>query len=313
MLRFLTRTPGLGVEITSSAVRLVAVSGRGADLSVLSVGSADLPDGLIAESYLSTNICDTSKLAGILRECLAGAPPNISRAALSLPDGVFRVQTIELDELPAKASERERLLRWRLEKTAAYDMSGTVLRYEVLRQRERGYTVLACLAKEAVLAQYTSVLAGLGLETWHIGLSSFNALNLYFPILNKKSTGFALTHLAQDSFATIVSEAGGARFYRYKEVKRGSPVEIRSRFIREIDDSIHFYAHMDRTQTVQLQDLYLTGESTMTSDFAALLGSGTSLNVEVLTPAGIITRVGLQNDTTAMASMAAALGAGSML
>jgi Tfp pilus assembly PilM family ATPase len=226
---------------------------------------------------------------------------------LSLPDGVFRVLTLEFDELPGKEADRERLIRWRLEKGAAFDITDTVLRYQVLRRQGKGMTVLASVAKQAVIGQYESLLGELGLEPWSIGLSSLHTLNFYSPLITRTSAVSALAHITEDSFTTIISEAGGARFYRYKEVKRGTG-DIKARFMREIEDSLHFYAHMDRAQQSEVTALYLTGESAMPVDLAEGLKAETSLNVEVLSPAVV-----MPSASRAGSEMAAALGAGSSL
>jgi Tfp pilus assembly PilM family ATPase len=228
--------------------------------------------------------------------------------ALSLPDGVFRVQTLEFDELPPKAADRERLIRWRLEKSIAFDSTDTFLRYQVLRQQHKGFTVLACVAKQAVISQYESLLAGAGLEPWSVGLSSFYTLNFYSSLITSRSAVSALAHITEDSFATIIMDADGARFYRYKEMKRTGPDEMKTRFMREIDDSLHFYTHRDRAQQSEVKYLYLAGESSLPAELAAGLRSMTSLNVEVLSPAVVIPSangIGIE--------MAAALGAGSAL
>jgi len=308
MLRLIGRKPHLGIEITGKSVRVAVVSGRGNNFSALFTKAADLPAGMVSEVYASQNIEDIYHLNAVLRECLADAPSGIRRAALSLPDGVFRVQTIEFDELPGKAEDRERLIRWRLEKGAAFDIVETVLRYQVLARRDKGFTVLTCVAKRAVIAQYESLLDGLGLDPWTVGPSSFHALNFYSSYLTKKSALPALAHLSEDTFATIIMDASGVKFYRYKDVKRGSSEDIRSRLMREIDDSLHFYAHMDHLQQPEIQDLYLTGESIVSAKLAEGLRTMTSLNVEVLSPAvAALSAEGIGPE------MAAALGAGSSL
>jgi Tfp pilus assembly PilM family ATPase len=147
-----------------------------------------------------------------------------------------------------------------------------------------------------------------------VGISSFHILNLYFPVMAKKSPVFALARLTEDSFTTMVTEAGGARFYRYKEIKRGGADGIKARFIREIEDSLHFYAHMSRAQTQEVRHLYLAGDSTMLYDLADGLSTATSLAIEVLTPADVIAGNDKTGPATAwLAVMAAALGAGSEL
>jgi Tfp pilus assembly PilM family ATPase len=314
MFQFLARNPSLGIEITASAVRLAAVTVRGSTISVEYTNTADLPAGTVSGGYASPNIGDASGLSDVLRECLSGAPRPYRRTALALPDGVFRVQTLEFDELPAKPAERERLIRWRLEKAAAVDLSDTVLRFQVLKRPGDGYTAIACVAKQSVITQYESLLVELGLEPWNVGISSFHVLNLYFPFIRKKSPVFAIAHLMEDSFTTIVTEAGGTRFYRYKEVKRSGAVELKARFVREIEDSLHFYTHMDRTQTSKVRHLYLSGESALLYDLCERLSTSTSLNVEVLSPADVIAHTGQAGTASAwLVVMAAALGAGSAL
>ncbi len=298
----------MGIELTASAARVAVVSGRGADLSALFTKSMNMPAGVVSEVYASPNILDFEQATTVVRECIAGAPSGVRRAALSLPDGLFRVLTLEFDELPGKAEDRERLIRWRLEKGAAFDISDTVLRYQVLGRQDKGLTVLSCVVKQAVIAQYESLLIALGLEPWAVGPSSFHTQNFYASYLTEKSEVSALAHVSEDSFATIIRETSGARFYRYKDVKRGGADDVSSKLMREIDDSLHFYTHMDRSQQSEVRDLYLTGASIVSAELAAGLRTMTSLNVEVLTPARVIA-----SQENIEPELAAALGAGSSL
>ena len=308
MLRFLAKKPALGLEITSSALRLAAVSGKGAKASVLGTARAVLPPGLVNESYGAPNLDDPDELSRLLRDCLTGlGRPDIRRVALSLPDGVFRVQTLDFDTLPGKAVDRERLIRWRLEKTAAFDVTDTVLRYEVLRGQDRGLTVLACVAKQSVLSQYEAVLTRLGLEPWSIGLSSFSTLNFYASYLAKQSPVAVLAHITNDAFATVILENNGVRFYRYKEIKQGGVDEVRARIIRELEDSMHFYSHMDRTRATELGHLFLTGEAAAGDGLAEGLHDRMAGTVELLSPSVVLAR------GQAEPELAAALGAGGSL
>ena len=308
MQRFLTGT-SLGIEITAKALRLGLLTGKGGAIFLSDSRAAPLPAGMVNEAFASQNIKDVEGLASILRSTIRDMTTlPVRRAGLSLPDGIFRVQTIEFDEFPANARDRDRLVRWRLEKGAAFDTANTLLRYQVLPRQDRGCSVLACVAKREVIAQYEDLLAGLGLEPWTVVPSSFNALNLYAPHLAAMGIpGYAQVWVAEGSYTTIIMERGGPRFYRYREIKAGAPQDVTGRLIRELDDTIHFYLHMDRQQQSEVGHLYLSGEPTLIAPLAESLKNETSLTIETLEPS-VVLASGASDP-----ALAAAFGAGGAL
>jgi Tfp pilus assembly PilM family ATPase len=317
MFRLFALRPRLGLEINPASLRLAAVTGGGTKTEVLFTKVVDLPPGMVSGSYASENLHDTEGFIAILRDALGPvARRNICRTALSLPDSVFRVQMLEFDALPSRREDREQLIRWRIEKTAAFDASDTVLRYQILRRQERGFTLLACAAKRDVLAQYEALLIHLGLEPWAIAPSSFHTANFYSAYLSQKGPGSALTYITEDSFTALVMEHGVPGFYRFKEMKKATGPEIRTRLMREIEDSLHFYTHMDRSQVhlSAVERLSLGGDSPDLDGLADGLKAMTTLDVEVLSPVAVLTSSGRKGpETTWPAALAAAFGAGSVL
>jgi Tfp pilus assembly PilM family ATPase len=301
---------GLGIEITARTLRLGLLTSKGGTISLSASKTSPLPAGMVQETFASRNITDHEGLAAIIRSSLNDVTTlPIRRAGLSLPDGIFRVQNLEFDELPANNRDRDRLIRWRLEKGAAYDTANTFLRYQVLPRQEKGCSVLACVAKQEVISQYEELLAGLGCEPWAVVPSSFNAMNFYAPYLAAKNIpGYALAWIAEGSYTTIIVEWGGPRFYRYKEIKAGAPEDVTGRLIRELDDSIHFYLHMDRQQQSEIGHLYLTGEPALIAPLSEILKNQTTLKIETLVPSCV-----LASGAEADSAFAAAFGAGGAL
>jgi Tfp pilus assembly PilM family ATPase len=303
------RKPALGIEITAEAVRIAAIAGKGEQAAVPFSRQVALPAGAVNAEYAGLNIRDRNRVIESLGNCLEGfSAPRPIRAALCLPDEIFRVQTLEFEQMPKKSADIARLITWRMEKTAAFDVADAILRYQVLRSRESGFTVLACVAKKPVIEQYEALLLEAGIEPWTVGLSSFSAVNFYAPYLSKRSAAYALAHVWPDSFATIVAENNGARFYRFKDIRRGRPEEMQGRLAREIEDSLHFYTHLDRTRQADVGRLYLTGETAMRDAVAGELRQSSSLELEVLTPGDV-----LPSFSGAAPEMAAALGSGKLL
>lgn len=315
MFGFHSRKVRLGIDIMPSEVRLAVIAGQGRDASVPSLGTESLPDGMLNESYNSLNIADPDGFSRMLRELiLRTAPHKEVRAAVSLPDSLFRLQTFEFDELPARAADRDRLIRWRFEKSAAFDTTDTLLRYQVLQKKGKGILLLSCFAKRSVIRQYDDLFVNLGLEPWYIGPSSLSLLNFYFSFMSERSAAYAMAAVSSGSFASLVVEQGGVRFYRYKEVRAGKPEEVRDRLVRELDDSIHFFVHADRSQASAIDRLYLSGDGEAVDLLAPSLTSCLNLPVEVLMPSAVIPSLGeRERNVERSGNMAAALGAGGMI
>jgi type IV pilus assembly protein PilM len=308
MFQFFQRNLRLGIEITARAVRLVSLSGRGPASTVLSSADVELPPGSLSGAYSIPSIGDRASLTETLARSLPSRDSSQRlRCGLCLPDSVYRVQTLDFDEFPRKRAEQERLIRWRLQKAAAFDLTDTVLRYQVLRRRDRGFTVLVCIAKKQLISEVEELLLQLGVEPWSVGISSFSVLNFYEPYLSGRSAAYALTHIMGDSFATIISENGGTRFYRFKEL-RGGAEDAPGRLLREIEDSLHFYHHMDRSQQSPVTHLYITGEQVIGGSLAASLGADGAVDAQFLLPTAV-----LASAAGTGTEMAAALGAGTSL
>ncbi len=315
MFGFHSRKPRLGLDILSSEIRLVVIAGKGNDTAVVSQAAASLPAGILNESYAALNITDPAGFNSVLKDLIQRtAPRKAVRTAVSLPDSLFRLQTFEFDDLPAGAADRERLIRWRFEKLAAFDTADTLLRYQVLPREGKGVLLLSCFAKRVVVKQYEDLLAGLGLEPWHIGPSSLSLLNFYFPAMSRRSSAYAMAAVSRGAFASLVVEREGVRFYRYKEVRAGRPEDVRDRLVRELDDSLHFYIHAGRTQDSAIDRLYLSGDRETVEMIVPSLTNSISLPVEVLTPSAVLPSLGSsEQNGDRFASMAAALGAGGMV
>lgn len=289
MLRFLMKKQRLGLEITSHVVRCASPPDRGGgDVERIHI-TTDLPAGMVVSQFQHPNILEYAAFSEVLRGALrSAAPGGRVRAALTLPDSVFRVQTLEFDELPTASADRDKLIRWRLEKAAAFDTADIMLRCRFFKKRDKGYSVLACAAKQPVIKQYERLLADLGVETWSVGLSSLHVLDYYSPTMfNRGDASAALAVAGDESFSTLVMDRGGLRFYRFKELKKSGLAEAKDRLAREIEDSLHFYTHLDPARQSEISRLFVSGES---SDVVLHVAEGlrrmTSVEVEVLSPAG---------------------------
>ena len=288
MQSFFTTT-ALGLSLSSRSATAGALAKRRGKLSLLGARTIPLPPGVVGEGFASPPLQDREDLLTSLRQVVRErAWERVRHAGLSLPDPLFRIQMIDFDELPSGDGDRERLIRWRVEKAAVFDMAGTVLQYQVAPREDRGYAVLACFVRREVLSQYIDLLDELGLDPWNVRPASFHVLNLYAPTIAARNIGsYALVWIAEGSSSTLIIERGVVRFYRYRDLRAGAPGDVPGRLARELDDTLHFYLHMDRNQRSELSHVFLAGDPLLTEGLASSLGDMTELPVERVTPAAI--------------------------
>lgn len=305
MLKFFKRT-AFGIEITSRAVRMGLIRSSGDSRDVRTGNVHDLPPGMMTESFTASTTGDREGILAALRAGFEEFPAlKTRRIGLSLPDGLFRVQTLEFDELPPAAADQEKLVRWRLEKSATFDLEGTTLRFQVSERPERGYSVLVCAAKQRTITFFEDLLAELACEVWSVGLSSFHALNFYGPALRQDGGTCAFAWLAPGYYSTIILEQGIPRFYRFREIKPGTSGDAASRVARELDDSLHFYTHRDRLQQSEVERLSLAGDEDLVAGLSGGLSNTTAVVIEQLMPAAV-----MPSAQGSSGAFAAALGAG---
>jgi len=171
----------------------------------------DLPQGLIRPSPVDPNISDPAALAVQVRALIGAEKKRGLPVALVLPDLCVRATLLEVDALPSRPSERDALIRWRLEKESAFPLSGA----KVVTQLFAPRTVLALAIREAVLRQYEAVCEGAGLYPAVVEAAGFclwratgNTVPAAEPV--------ACLSLLDDGFTFLIHHAGRPAFLRTK-------------------------------------------------------------------------------------------------
>ena len=174
----------------------------------------DLPPGLIRPSPVEPNIADVGALETQIRRLLENKrTKSLGRRpmVLVLPDLCVRATLVALDVIPARASELETLLRWRLEREAFLPMTGTRLTWQVLDPR----TVLTVAVRETVIKQYEAVCEAVGLFPVEVDTATFRLCNL-FSNLVPAAEPVAWLSLLDDGFTLIIFRAGRPALVRTK-------------------------------------------------------------------------------------------------
>jgi type IV pilus assembly protein PilM len=136
-----------------------------------------LPAGAVRPAPLVDNIADPAAVSERLKQMIETVADGQRRCVLVIPDLLARVALVELDHIPSRVGEAERLLRWRLRKDLPFDVDQAVLSYYVQSGRTTAHEVLAVVCLQSLVRQYEQCLEEREIQPGHVTLSTLAALD----------------------------------------------------------------------------------------------------------------------------------------
>jgi Tfp pilus assembly PilM family ATPase len=215
--------PSVAIEIAARRVTVVEVSGR-TQPSVSAYATETLPPDAVAPALIGTNIAKPPVVADALRVALdrAGLRSH-RRAALVVPDGVARVSLLPFEQLPSRASDLEKLLRWQLRKALPFPLDEAQLTFFPASRAERAATIAAVLARRDVIAQYENVAAAVGIHAGVVDLSSFNVMNALMGGAARGGDRLVVCIAAEGTTLAILRD-DALMFYRHRATVDEEPL-----------------------------------------------------------------------------------------
>ena len=136
--------------------------GRGRkDAKIVQAKSYTLRDDVFAPGVVTPEMQNEASFAEVLRR-LKLETGRWDKVSVLLPDAWFRMNIIELQSVPERASEAAEVIRWSLRRIMPIDPSLLRMSYEVLSRTPP--RVLAVSAVEATIAAIERLFAAAGIE-----------------------------------------------------------------------------------------------------------------------------------------------------
>jgi hypothetical protein len=196
--------------------------------------TSSLPEGAVKPSPGEPNLVQLTLLEAKI-QTLAGPPQDIRilgrtlvahrprPVALLLPDAAVRAVVLHLDQLPARADEREALIRWRFGQEQLFPLTGTTMVSQIFSGSPRAsgaaQSVLAVAVHQSVLRQYESVCESVGLVPWDVGLTSLRLFDLWVKMAGRtgwEDDDLLWISLVDRALTAMVFQQGRLLFYRCK-------------------------------------------------------------------------------------------------
>lgn len=249
-----TSGPPVAVELASDHVSAASVETR-AGAPVVSVHATEpLPAGALVPSLTGANVVNRSIVMTALQRVLerTGYP---RRIGLVVPDLVAKVSLVRFEQVPARASDLDQLVRWQVRKTAPFPIEEAQVSYEPGLKAADGQEFIVALARRSVVEEYESLCRDAGAHAGLVDLATFNVVNAALAAMPAgESQDWLLVNVAADYASIAIMRGPSLIFFRNRATADGEGTLI---------DVVHQAAmyYEDRLQGAGFARVFLTGDA----------------------------------------------------
>src|SRR5207244_533843 len=163
-------SPPAAVEISAHRVSAALVENRGGRPVVAAHATESLPAEMVVPSLTGSNIRDLTGVTAALRRTLEriGRP---RRVALVLPDAVAKVSLVRFEQVPARASDMDQLVRWQVRKAAPFPVDEAQISCIAGQRAADGQEFVVSLARRDVVLEYEDLCADAGAQAGIVDLA----------------------------------------------------------------------------------------------------------------------------------------------
>jgi Tfp pilus assembly PilM family ATPase len=212
--------PGVAVEVTSARVSAAAVDWRGGKAVVTAHAAEALPEGALIPSLTAVNVYDRGPVMQTLAQVLdqVGRP---RRIGLIVPDLVSKVSLVRFEQVPARVSDLDQLVRWQVRKAAPFPIEDAQVSYAPAIKAADGQEFIVSVAKRSVVEEYEGLCAEAGAHAGIVDISTFSVINAVLasgePGTRNREPGTAdwlLVHMAADCASIAILRGPHVIFFR---------------------------------------------------------------------------------------------------
>jgi type IV pilus assembly protein PilM len=249
--------PTVAVEIANRRVTVVELGRSGGGAVVTGFATEPIPADAVLPALTGVNIANVEVVADALRRALDRAGlRSARRAALIVPDGVARVSLLPFEQLPARQSDLDQLVRWQVRKAMPFPIEEAHVSHFVANN-EGGTTLAAVVARREVIAQYESVTAAAGIHAGIVDLASLNVMNAVMAAGAAAAGDWLVVCLAAEGTTLAILRGQSLMFYRHRAAVDEEPLSA----------LVHQTAmyHEDRLGGSKFARVWLSGAGVMTA------------------------------------------------
>lgn len=224
--------PESGFIIEDDKFYGIRVKKRGERFEIVSEFQERLKSSLSLEDFSEENI-------SINVERMLSALGSPQRASLVLPDSIFRMQIVDIENYPKEIEEREKILLWQARRVLGHPNEDLRVSHIILSQEGRYAKVWLAAAPKSIFSIFEKTFETFGC---HIGFITSTTISLYDLFLSKNlfhpSDINLLMSITSNSLTFLFTLNGELLFFRTKEFKKNE--DYMERIVQEIKLTLLF-------------------------------------------------------------------------
>jgi len=206
-------TPPVAVEIAAGRVTAATLERRGGQPVVSQHATELLPDGALVPSLTAANTHDRAAVMTALNRTLerVGRP---RRIGLVVPDAIAKVSLVRFEQVPARSTDLDQLVRWQVRKSAPFPIEEAQVSFVPALRHADGQEFLVSVARRNVIHEYEVLCAEAGAYAGLVDLATFNVVNLLLAGSAPPADDWLLVNVAADSASIALLRGPHVIFFR---------------------------------------------------------------------------------------------------
>jgi Tfp pilus assembly PilM family ATPase len=242
--------PPVAVEIASGRVSAASLEWRGGRPVVSQHATELLPEPALVPSLTAANTHDRAAVMTALNRVLekVGRP---RRIGLVVPDAIAKVSLVRFEQVPARITDLDQLVRWQVRKSAPFAIEDAQVTYVPGLRHTDGQEFVVSLARRNIVEEYEGLCTEAGCHAGLVDLATFNVVNAVLAGSTPPAADWLLVNVAADSASIALLRGPHLIFFR----NRASDGE------GTLADLVHQTAmyYVDRLQGAGLARVVLSG------------------------------------------------------
>ena len=209
-----TPPPPVAIEIAADRVTAVAVSGRGAGVTLDAWAVEPLPEGAIVPSLTASNVTRPDEVIAAVRAAFERLRQRPARVALAIPDAAAKVSLVRFKDVPSRAADLDELVKFQIRKTAPFRVEDSQVSFASGDRSAEGQEFVVVQARRDIVAEYERVCHEAGATAGVVDLTTFGLAQCALRTTSGLSGDWLLVHGAPDGATIAIYRGRHPVFFR---------------------------------------------------------------------------------------------------